>query len=118
MTTEKEGEGGGVIVNLAITEELEDAVIRQRGFTSRVGIAQSVNTWLPVLVKNLVALGFRGGSLGRRKPRRLYRESWERLCAATERTGIAAPMLLRACMQSESNRLSKLKENADERGKE
>jgi len=98
----KAGEGPSIIVNLMVAPEIEERVIRRRGRTSRAALDEAVDAWLPQLVGELVNLGFVGGKELRRKPRRMSKETWDKVQTAAAQTGLAAPMLLRACLQLES----------------
>jgi hypothetical protein len=100
------GKTESVIANIAIDETLERQVIRSRDMTSRVGLGLVVDRWLPTLTQVLTEHGFSGAPLGRRKPRRLYRETLMALQRASELTGVHMPDLLRACMRLEAATLA------------
>ena len=106
-----------VIVNLDFDIETEDW-LRAQG-TSRTATDRVVAERLQPLVANLVAMGFRGASgtaltcggerpagnsgnpqPARRSPHRVDPVTWELLQAASDRTGIAANLLLKACVLS------------------
>jgi hypothetical protein len=98
--------GGGTIVNLSLDERLESIAFRDRGLSSREGIDLVVATWLQAVIHALITHGFEGGSIGRRKPRRISVRSWDSLQAASERTGLPASTILRACMRLEAGRMA------------
>jgi hypothetical protein len=67
--------------------------------TARETIRFAVDEHLSDLVEGLHRLGFRGGEIGKRRPRRIRKADWDRLQEASDATGIAASALLRACLQ-------------------
>ena len=101
METDPESASSGtVVVNLAIDPDLVDRAAQRLGrLTNRATIARVVQTWLPLIVEGLAALGFTGRPIGRRRPRRLDKATWAALHQAAEQTGLAAPELLRACLE-------------------
>jgi hypothetical protein len=67
--------------------------------TAREVISYAVGERLPGLVEELRRLGFRGGRIGKRRPRRIKRADWSALQAASDASGLPASTLLRACLQ-------------------
>jgi hypothetical protein len=67
--------------------------------TTRETINYGIVQHLDDLVAGLHRLGFRGGKIGKRRPRRINQADWDRLQAASAATGLPASTLLRACLQ-------------------
>jgi hypothetical protein len=59
----------------------------------------AVGQHLADLIIGLHRLGFRGGPKGKRRPRRINQSTWDALQRGATETGIAAPALLRACLE-------------------
>jgi hypothetical protein len=96
-----------VAPNLAVDgRQLDQIAIRlwrQRGKrpTSRAVFDHVVRNHLPTLVGELRELGFLGGELPRRRPRRMAQSTWNALLAASAECGLAASDLLRALVRFE-----------------
>jgi hypothetical protein len=67
--------------------------------TTREVISYAVDQHLLDLVGGLHQLGFRGGKIGKRRPRRIKQADWNALQAASNETGLPASTLLRACLR-------------------
>ena len=67
--------------------------------TARTVFDHAVGAHLAGLVDCLRGRGFRGGPKSKRRPRRINQSAWDQLQAAAAETGVAAPALLRACLQ-------------------
>jgi hypothetical protein len=100
-TEPEHDEPGTVVVNVALDPDLFDRAAQRLGgaLTNRATLGRAVQAWLPVVVEGLAALGFTGRPIGRRRPRRLDKATWAALHRAAEQTGLAAPELLRACLE-------------------
>jgi hypothetical protein len=100
--------GQVVTANVAVDAQQLAAIARhlarahgwRRPPPSRVTLAHVVRH-LPRVRAALQGLGFEGGALPRRRPRRLYQSTWADLLAASEECGIPAANLLRACTRVE-----------------
>jgi hypothetical protein len=100
-TEPEPAEAGTTVVNVSLDPDLVDrAALRLGGArTNRAILGRAVQAWLPVVVAGLGNLGFGGRPIGRRRPRRLDKATWSALHRAAEQTGLAAPELLRACLE-------------------
>jgi hypothetical protein len=94
-----------VAVDSQLLDEIAARLARAHGWRrsppSRV-VFDQVARHLPAILAGLRRLGFEGGGeLPRRRPRRMYRSTWNALLAASEASGIPASNLLRACTRFE-----------------
>jgi hypothetical protein len=66
--------------------------------TTREVLGWATEQHLADLIDGLHRLGFRGGKIGKRRPRRVKQSMWDALQSASNETGIPASALLRACL--------------------
>jgi hypothetical protein len=91
-------------VALGLEQDLYQAVAaryesaQQRKATTREVLGWATEQCLDKLILGLHQLGFRGGKIGKRRPRRVKESTWNALQAASIKCGIPASALLRACL--------------------